>query len=511
VTARRQWLPLAVGALAAAAVLLRILQLNQGKFIYSMDDPYIHLALATHIAEGHYGITSGQYSAPASSVLWPLLLAPFSMLAIEEHVPLIINLVAAGATLILLGSILDRAYAQVPGARWAVPILQIILIPFGNLLGLAFTGMEHSLQVWLSLLVLWGMVVTQMNQRPPWWLMAAAVIAPLVRYECLALSLPALAYLWLRGHRRGALRAAVVLGLCLGAFSLFLYWLELGVLPTSVRAKALVVPGAIGTHGLWVNLWMNFFTRQGIALLAGALLLLAVAAGRSRPRADRALATVLLAAVALHMGFGQFGWQDRYEIYVRLTTLMAVLWVLRADVRLPLVRAGLLAYVVIGGFGYARTLWETPASAHGIYRQQYQMHRFTVDYLRAPAATDDLGWMSYRNPHRLLDLYGLASEEALRCRDLRCEPDWMDRLAKAYGVQLAMIFRYQFPDLPSHWLRVGQLRLAGRPEFEAVDFLAVDPSTRFRIDRLLGDFRRTLPPGVRFVFEGEEPQGVGNP
>jgi hypothetical protein len=45
-TARRQLLPLAVLASGAAAMFARIRHLNGGSFSYSMDDPYIHLALA---------------------------------------------------------------------------------------------------------------------------------------------------------------------------------------------------------------------------------------------------------------------------------------------------------------------------------------------------------------------------------------------------------------------------------------------------------------------------------
>ena len=256
---------------------------------------------------------------------------------------------------------------------------------------------------------------------------------------------------------------------------------------------------------------MNFWTRQGIALLASALLLSAVVAGRSRSVADRSLAGIVVLAVALHMGFGQFGWQDRYEIYIRLVALMAVLWVLRDDVGSPVVMIGLLFYVVIGGSGYAKTSWETPASANAIYRQQYQMHRFTVEYYRGPVATDDLGWMSYRNPYEVLDLYGLGSPEALRCRDHRCEPGWMDRMARARGVQLAMIFAYQFPDLPARWIPVGELLLSDRQRSEGVTFFVLDAANRSRVEHLLTEFRETLPPGVRFIFDNEETASAGSP
>ena len=50
-------------------LILSILKLNNGTFIYSMDDPYIALALSDQISHGNYGINAGQHAAPASSIL----------------------------------------------------------------------------------------------------------------------------------------------------------------------------------------------------------------------------------------------------------------------------------------------------------------------------------------------------------------------------------------------------------------------------------------------------------
>jgi len=50
--------------------LIAILVLNKGTFTYTLDDPYIHLAVAEQIASGHYGINSTEFSAPCSSAIW---------------------------------------------------------------------------------------------------------------------------------------------------------------------------------------------------------------------------------------------------------------------------------------------------------------------------------------------------------------------------------------------------------------------------------------------------------
>lgn len=58
-----------------------ILMLDAGHFVSTLDNPYIHLALAQNIREGLCGITLSGNAAPSSSILWPLPLAPFPSLA----------------------------------------------------------------------------------------------------------------------------------------------------------------------------------------------------------------------------------------------------------------------------------------------------------------------------------------------------------------------------------------------------------------------------------------------
>src|SRR5262249_53223254 len=73
---------------ALVVVVLAVsLEMNGGKLVYSLDDPYIHLALARHIAAFHYGINAGEAAAPASSVLYPFLLSLFVPFGLDEFAP----------------------------------------------------------------------------------------------------------------------------------------------------------------------------------------------------------------------------------------------------------------------------------------------------------------------------------------------------------------------------------------------------------------------------------------
>ena len=89
----RRWLPYVVAAVAVSIELAAILVLNRGRFTYTLDDPYIHLALSEHLARLHYGVNAGEPSSPASSV-YPFLLAPIAALRVHEYAPLVLCVIA---------------------------------------------------------------------------------------------------------------------------------------------------------------------------------------------------------------------------------------------------------------------------------------------------------------------------------------------------------------------------------------------------------------------------------
>ena len=64
------WLPLGVMLALTLVELVALLSLNGGKLVYTLDDPYIHFALAENLINGHYGVNSTENSAPSSSVIW---------------------------------------------------------------------------------------------------------------------------------------------------------------------------------------------------------------------------------------------------------------------------------------------------------------------------------------------------------------------------------------------------------------------------------------------------------
>ena len=463
--------PAALAAAAVTAILFAVLlqastALTGGGLVYTIDDPYIHLALAERLRDGFYGINAGEPAAPSSSILFPFLLVPFVFLPVGLLVPLIVNAAATLAAVLVIARLWEDAGA---GPR-AILVLSVATALAFNWIGLAFTGLEHSLHVLASLAVVCGLA--REDRAPAWWFALELVAGPALRYEGLAVSGAALVVLWLRGHRGFALAVGGTIIAIVGGFAAFLMAHGLPPLPSSVLAKQSAAAEAVdrGLSGtlasLTAQLRASLGEWSGMLLAASGVGLAAVLA--SVPRALRGLALFALLVVAAHLLAGRYGWFARYEVYAMTCVLAAGIVLAREALRRAFATRPALATLAIAGpllalnghLAYATLL--TPGASRNIYDQQAQMHRLAVDFVRAPVGVNDLGYVAYRNRHYVLDFWGLASDANRRLRTAADRPaDWMDRLARAHGVDLAMIYEPVFGRaVPGSWVPLGRLRLS---------------------------------------------------
>ena len=505
---------IALAGVLVAIVLetLAILVLNSGHLVFTTDDAYIHLALAEKLLKGHYGINLNEFSAPASSILWPFLIAPLAGSPFAEYGLLAMNTAFALLTVWVTWQILSPHAADTPdnGLEPRTLLLwQIFLVVACNLIGLVFIGMEHSLQVLLTTLILLGLIRETRTRKAGWWLVAALAVAPLVRYENLFLAGPAIVFLFVRSHRTKALAGAALIAVTLGAFSAFLHRHGAGFVPTSVIAKS----GFQGLDRILLlmasTLKTNLDSSQGVLLACGIPVLAVSLFSRGRETGDRLLAVLVAAGIGMHLCCGQTGGFGRYESYIWGAMVLSIVHLNRerlgrATQAFGLWKTAAVMALVLGAacLPYAAIVVFTPLASNNIYEQQYQMHRFAVDYVDDVVAVNDLGLVSYRNGHYVLDLAGLASREALLGRLESGNDDWMQALAGRYGARVAMIYDDWFHAIPGGWIRVGELRL-GKPRIatsrSVVGIYVIDRADDDRVRALLAGFAKTLPRGVRLV------------
>ncbi|WP_413873937.1 hypothetical protein [Albidovulum sp.] len=499
-----------LAATAAFAALQAVAAWHAGVFEYPLDDVYIHLAMAEKIARGTYGVNLGDPASASSSILYPFLLLPFPGTEAQRLLPLFWNILAVAGAGWVWGLI--AAAARLAGA--AAMVIVVAGSVFLNIPGVGFTGMEAAPHLLASLVVVLGLWRALNGQGAAWWLVVAAIAAPLLRYEGLALSLAAAATLRLWGHRRAAaVIACGALGAVIG-FSVFLLSLGLDPLPGSILAKtgSLDPQGGIGSR-LLVGLIANLIKPAGaiLAILVVALVATAVAIPALRRGPAGAIVATVGAAALAHLLFGQVGWMHRYEPYIIVSLLGAVLLAGSAagSGAARIAKGAALATTAAAAIAYGPKLWGVYVwNPRAIHLQQAQMARFAQEYLRAPVIVNDLGRVTWGNPAYVLDIWGLGSAETREIRFGNPPPPdgWAAPLAAEHGIRVAMIYDSWFaravgPD----WVLIGKLSMdppKGALGSRTVSFYATDPAFAPELRAHLAAFAPTLPVEARLTLEG---------
>jgi hypothetical protein len=507
-----------LSALATFAALQIIACWLTGGFDYPLDDPYIHLAIAEQIAAGGYGVNAGEYASPGSSALYPLLLVPFHGTDLHRFMPLFWNIVGLVASSYLWGRLL--AEAGWGHASWRVAgIAAAVIGPLAFMTPVVATlGMEHALHVACALAVVLGLHRHIGTGQGTALILAGAFLGTAFRLEGAALAILAGAALMLTG-KRGAGGATVLAGLLpIALFAVFLMSLGLDPMPSSVKAKLAIMEGA-------QSAWQERLAVFGVNVTAPAGLLIAGLAlatfvlSRLSPRIrDSRWATfagVIALAAFAHLLFGQIGWLDRYENYILMVSAAGFLAILpKAYDDAPDARAfGAVAAMLIAGF----VTYKMPFSAErivkgarAIHLQQGQMATFAKDYLRTPVAVNDLGRVAFQNPDYVLDLWGLASEEAREVRLNNPAPGWTGEMTDARSIPVAMIYDHWFDagqegdQTGETWVRLGMLNLTVEGGFLGayqVAFYATSPDTAPMLETAISAWEPTLLPGSQFVWD----------
>jgi hypothetical protein len=482
-----------------------ILGLTGGRFMYPLDDPYIHLALAEQLAHGHYGINAAEFSSPSSSILWPLLLVPGAGTHLHAYLPLAWNLLFGSIAALLLGWQVARWPPQVDEqgrmAWWKQAVTVMLLVFTANLAGLTMVGMEHVLQVLISICCAIGMVEALSGKAIPNWCLAAAIVAPAVRYEDLTLTLAISMALVGLGKWKKATAVFALSLIPLAAFSAYLKARGLPLLPMSVLVKG----NAFAHSSLAVKIFSRLSSNIHDDLInperypLGVLFLLfAGLAWQAETRVRRFVFGGAAALGGLQLLIGRFGWFYRYEVYALIFLTLICLRVLAERPRF------LFGYFSLGlvfcASSYIKAAADTSTAALEVYEQQYQMHRFVTEFYSGSYAVNDLGWTSYqRRPGAyVLDLYGLASVEASTQVDKPAA--WLAGIVKRYDVPLAMIYPEWF-HVPPAWNALAKMCLPREPisnAHQCVVFYSTTPATDDEIRAALQRFSPTLPKDVLF-------------
>lgn len=451
---------------------------------------------------GGYGVNTGELTSPGSSPLYPLLLTPFSGSDLQRWLPLYWNVVGMLAVAFLWGRLIAHAgYVGLSGL--ALAFLGPVAL---NTAGVAMTGMEHTLHTAASLCIVYGLFVLADRGRITGLLILGILLAPALRFEGLALALVGAGVLVLSGRIAVGALAGVLAVLPVALFVWFLLSMGLDPLPNSVQAKLVGAEDAdlgrlaraIGTFRL------NLLEVPGLIMLGFIVVLGALSVAAEGLR--RWVALGLAAAGLAHLFFGQIGWMERYENYI-LTSLAAGAVVMARGAGSAVTSSLPAALVAVSGGVYMPHAWEEYRfNPRGIHLQQAQTSRFVKEYLKTDIAVNDLGWVSWRNPNYVLDLWGLASNEARQTRIFDPSPGWAGPLVAEKDVPVALIYDsvdWLGDAVSPDWVRIAEFRLDLQRGFLGAPFVGVfatAPEHVAFIEQALIDFEPELPEGTGIIF-----------
>ncbi len=506
-------IPVVLFLFLVSCVLMVALRATHGRFVYAIDDAYIHMAIAKNLsAHGVFGVTSHEFTSASSSIVWPFLLAaifklfgPITIAAFAAQFVIGIALLWLSWDTLKKAGVTSNIYAA------CVLCCLVVVLPMP---AMTFVAMEHLLHAFATLLLA-TVAVNNLydDSRPivfPVLLCAAAV--SLVRYEG-AFLVAAVALLFLLEKRlfdAFAIAAA-------GATPIVLFGLY------SISRGGFFLPNSllIKKHPTGIDTLLRIRQiasdcPEVFVLAVAALLLLGFG---TTGRKSSALLKLFLLAALLHDMLAAYGWFYRYEAYLVALGLIAVavaaygssgilparrVWAIAALVALaiPLVTRGVGSIIA------------TPLAIKDIYRQQIQMAEFfRVYYPAGRIALNDIGAVTFFADPYCTDLVGLGNTEITRARgfdhSFGGNPGYLFRennaaqaVLQKNNIEVAAVydewFGFQGNSAPPGWIKVGVWVVPDKTILggAVVSFYGVGFDNAVRLRNNLSEFHRRLPQEV---------------
>jgi hypothetical protein len=506
-----------------ALTYLIILWLNNGGFVYVLDDPYIHMTIAKHLAlEGKWAVNGMDFSSAASSPLWSLLITGIYMVTgVNVYVPLILNLILSVACIYAAYGILKSF-----GVNKYLYIILFVFVFAAPLPVLMFTGMEHILQILLVLLFAFvcSRIISAEN-TPVFGYVQAFILALLlasVRYEDVFIIAVAVILLL----RRKKYPASVIL-ISGAAIPILIYgyvsasngWLFVPN-PLLVKFK---VPGfnIIEILKILPRAAKRMLEPDLIFLLPPlAVSVIMMAKSRNYLREPKSVLLILFCgSYLLHMMFAQTGWFYRYEAYlVSLGMAVLIIYLNGAFNRSGTTENALLRIF----YRYRKIVYAVmiisiavrfapdaliPLASNNIYEQQFQMARFINGNAAGKTiAANDIGILCFYTNSRVVDLWGLADIDVGKLKIAgKYNPTEIDKITKKHNTELVIVYEHwfdQYGGLPTTWKKLGSWEMT-RPNFvcgtTSVDFYVTNSENADMFSERLRKFSTELPSSVRSI------------
>ncbi|MFB6456074.1 hypothetical protein ACE38W_12450 [Chitinophaga sp. Hz27] len=526
----------------------RISALTGGHFCYSLDDAFIHMAVAKNLGlHGVWGITPDAFGSASSSPLYTILLASLFCIGVNSYLAgLWINILAAYGVLFTVHSILLK-YALPAIGRTIVLLSLIILFPFTVII---LTGMEHLLHFWFALLFIQGIVemisADNINGRKLLLVSCWGALMVATRFEGLFILGAACLLLLFYKKIIAAFTTGFVAALPVVIFAIISVAYGGYILPNSVLLKSSGGPAGPGalSHALQeiliyrlmygnstiMGLFQADKAYTGQSSISGTsllriliivpLLVVLVKTKLSGNTTKQAVNMGIILSIggALHLALAAVGWMFRYEAYliglaiINIGLLLWCLWPgitsLYAGSVWPqrLVMVLLLFFVASPLLARAMAGYRsTYRACRNIYDQQVQMGRFLQQYYPGvPVAANDVGAVSFLSESRIVDIWGLGNNEIARSKLTgHYSAEYLKKLLKREKVKIAVMYPDWYEaSLYQNWAETGSWTIQDNVVCAdpTVRFFALDSADAPALKRNLEAFQAQLPGSVNVGY-----------
>jgi len=483
-----------------------------GRYIYPLDDAYIHLSMAKNFAEfSVWGITPYEFSSTTSSPFFTFLLAfLIKVFGNWEYIPLVANSIA-GIFLIWVSHNYLKQFSKITYAIFLSAI--VLLMPLHLMI---MTGMEHVFHTLMMILALLAFQRYLENDAPKNFsnLALLSILATGFRYESLFFIFFICVYLFF-------IRKEYVKSVALGLFAItpvLIYgWI-------SVQHGSFFLPNSLILKGNTNDGIVGFLTRvagnayRGISVLILILILLIQIFIKSKNQklfkdkiSKNAVPIIVFCGFAVHLLFANFGWLIRYEAYLVVVILFAIA-PFADDLFQKKIENGILKFAMVilllitFSMRFVPMLKFQTMASKNIFDQQIQLADFLHKYHKnSKVIANDIGAITYFNNIHLLDTYGLGSIEVAKLRkedhgkftDNKKLQSYIYNTAKLQDFEVALIFD-EWVKMPDYFVKVGTLTI---PDLymaggTTVSFYSVKKENSDKLRNQLVEFSKHTPKDV---------------
>ncbi len=514
------WFSLIAYWLLTSILLVSAIKTTNGHFGYPLDDAYIHMAIAKHfVTNGSWGVAQNGFSSSTSSPLWTFLIAiSYKIFGINDWTPFLLSLLLGSLTIYYCYRIMRGDATPLRLLLFLILVLLLVPLPITTL-----TGMEHSLQCILTILLLYYssdyLSKRDFNFISFTTLIVLANLTTLTRYEgaFIAFAISLLLVLnkrFLEGFIFTPLSLFLVT--IYGLISIANGWY---FLPNSVLLKGNTLSLTLEEIKFFlVKILSNFHNSPQVTILLIANLVLYLWLKDLLTEKEKKLLFLSTVIAFLHLSFAGVGHFFRYEAYLVLILMVVLIGLLNKYAFLAIstlenknhykLTDKLLNYgaILLLTFLFIIPLIirtgsafeQYPLAVRNIFEQQYQMGIFLNKYYSGKCvAANDIGAINYLADICTIDLFGLANIDVAKYRlGNSYTKREIHQLVSKNDVDVVVIYNSWFdPQIPDDWIEIGRWKISDNVVCgsDEVSFYAPDKTKQEYLIKSLSDFSHMLP------------------